>query len=183
MAWIKTIAEGQAEDDHLRTLYKKYGDPFDGVDNILKIHSLNPESLRHHYDLYKHLMTGQSRLSRMQREMIAVVVSAANGCDYCLTRHRDGLFQLTKNQVLVDTIAANYREADVGEKDVAMMAYAEKLTRTPNEMTPKDVGALRDVGFKDSEILDIAQVTAYHNFVNRTALGLGVELEPRFKDD
>ena len=68
--------------DDLRTLYKKYRDPFEGVDNILKIHSLNPTSLRHHYDFYKHLMTGRSGLSRMQREMIAVVTSVANGCHY-----------------------------------------------------------------------------------------------------
>jgi alkylhydroperoxidase family enzyme len=82
MAWIRMIREDEPKDDRLRTLYKKYGDPFEGVDNILKIHSLNPESLQHHYDLYKHLMTGQSGLSGMQREMIAVVVSATNGCHY-----------------------------------------------------------------------------------------------------
>lgn len=81
MAWIKMIAEDQAT-GQLKTYYKKYGDPFEGVDNILKIHSLNPESLRHHYDLYKHLMAGKSGLSRMQREMIAVVVSKLNGCHY-----------------------------------------------------------------------------------------------------
>ena len=82
MAWIKTIKEGESEDDLLRELYKKYGDPFEGVDNILKIHSLNPRSMRLHYDLYKHLMAGRSGLSRMQREMIAVVVSTANDCHY-----------------------------------------------------------------------------------------------------
>ena len=81
MAWIRTIDEDDAT-GYLKTLYKKYGSPFEGVDNILKIHSLNPESLRFHYDLYKHLMTGKSGLSRMQREMIAVVVSAANECHY-----------------------------------------------------------------------------------------------------
>jgi uncharacterized peroxidase-related enzyme len=66
----------------LRTYYKKYGSPFEGVDNILKIHSLNPDSLRHHYEMYNHLMTGPSGLSRMQREMIAVVVSKLNACHY-----------------------------------------------------------------------------------------------------
>lgn len=81
MAWIKMIAEEDAH-DHLRALYKKYGDPFEGVDNILKIHSLDPRSLQLHYDLYKHLMTGKSGLSRMQREMIAIVTSVANNCHY-----------------------------------------------------------------------------------------------------
>lgn len=81
MAWIKMIKEGEAQ-GYLKELYKKYGDPFEGVDNILKIHSLNPPSLRNHYELYKHLLTGTSGLSRMQREMIAVVVSKVNGCHY-----------------------------------------------------------------------------------------------------
>ena len=81
MAWIKMVDEDQAT-GHLKTYYQKYGSPSQGVDNILKIHSLNPESLRHHYDMYKHLMAGRSGLSRMQREMIAVVVSKLNACHY-----------------------------------------------------------------------------------------------------
>jgi len=183
MAWIKVIREGEAEDDRLRTFYKKYGDPFEGVDNILKIHSLNPESLWHHYDLYKQLMTGKSGLSRMQREMIAVVVSKANDCYYCLTHHRESLFQLTKNETLCDTVASDYRNADVAEKDVALMSFAESLTRQPGDMGHSDVKALREAGFRDGDILDIVQVTAYYNFVNRMAQGLGVELEPRWNAD
>ncbi len=81
MAWIEVIKEDDAR-GYLKTLYKKFGNPFEGVDNILKIHSLNPESLKYHYDLYKHLSSGRSGLSRMQREMIAVVVSGANNCHY-----------------------------------------------------------------------------------------------------
>ena len=81
MAWIRVVDEEHAT-GYLKSLYKKYGDPFEGVDNILSIHSLNPESLKHHYDMYKHLMAGKSGLSRMQREMIAVVVSQINGCHY-----------------------------------------------------------------------------------------------------
>lgn len=81
MAWIKTIGEDDAQ-DQLKTYYRKYGDPFSGVDNILKVHGLDPESLRHHYELYKHLMLERSGLSRMQREMIAIVVSRINACHY-----------------------------------------------------------------------------------------------------
>lgn len=81
MPWIRQVNEDRAA-GQLKTYYKKYGDPFSGVDNILKIHSLNPESLRHHYELYKHLMRGPSNLSRMQREMIGVVVSKLNACHY-----------------------------------------------------------------------------------------------------
>jgi uncharacterized peroxidase-related enzyme len=180
MAWIKVIKEGEAENDLLREFYKKYGDPFAGVDNIMKIHSLNPESMWKHYDYYKHIMTGRSGLSRMQREMIAVVISAENKCEYCLAHHRENLMQLTGNQSLCDKVATEYSAADVGDKDIAMMGFAQRLTRDPGAMKHKDAKELREVGFKDGEILDIVQVTAYFNFVNRMANGLGVELEPRF---
>ena len=81
MAWIRTIDETDAE-GVLQEHYGKMAEPSGSVDNILKIHSLNPRSLRAHFDLYKTLMRGRSPLSRVQREMIAVVVSAANRCHY-----------------------------------------------------------------------------------------------------
>ena len=81
MAWIKMIQESEAV-GRLKELYEKYTEPWGGVDNILKIHSLNVKSLQTHFDLYVHLMRGKSDLSRVQREMIAVVVSAVNRCHY-----------------------------------------------------------------------------------------------------
>lgn len=82
MAWIKVIDENKA-DGELRHLYEKYTDSsWGGVDNILKIHSLNPPSLAAHYELYKNLMRGSRDLSHIRREMIAVVVSALNRCAY-----------------------------------------------------------------------------------------------------
>jgi len=81
MAWIKVISEAEAT-GRLKALYDKYAEPSGAVDNILKIHSLNAKSLQTHFDLYAHLMRGRSELSRAQREMIAVVASAANQCHY-----------------------------------------------------------------------------------------------------
>ncbi len=81
MAWIRTIDEEEAEGE-LRELYSRMTEPGGGVDNILKIHSLNPGSLRGHFEFYKTLMRGRSPLSRIQREMIAVVVSVTNDCHY-----------------------------------------------------------------------------------------------------
>jgi len=82
MAWIEMISDTDVRDDYLRSLYEKYGNASEGVDHIIKIHSLNPKSMQLHYDFYKHLMAGRSGLSRMQREMIAVVVSKQNDCHY-----------------------------------------------------------------------------------------------------
>lgn len=81
MAWIEVIMELDAK-GMLKDLYDRYEEAPGMVDNILKIHSLNVKSLKHHYDLYTHLMRGRSDLSRVQREMIAVVVSALNRCRY-----------------------------------------------------------------------------------------------------
>lgn len=81
MAWIHMIPEDRAQ-GRLRKLYEKLVEPWGGVDHILKIHSLNPPSLAAHFELYRTLMRGRSGLSRVEREMIAVVVSAANRCEY-----------------------------------------------------------------------------------------------------
>lgn len=81
MAWIKIIHEDEAQDE-LKKLYNELIEPWGGVDNIMKIHSLNPASLTGHFELYKTLMRGSSDLTRKQREMIAVVVSALNRCKY-----------------------------------------------------------------------------------------------------
>ena len=81
MAWIKMIMEDEAT-GRLKELYEKYTEPWGGVDNILKIHSLNVKSLKGHFDLYSHLMRGRSDLSRAQREMIGIVVSVDNHCHY-----------------------------------------------------------------------------------------------------
>jgi len=81
MAWIDVIPEGEAR-GRLKELYDKYTEAWGGVDNIIKIHSLNAKSMQVHYELYAHLMRGPSDLSKVQREMIAVVVSAINKCHY-----------------------------------------------------------------------------------------------------
>ncbi len=81
MAWIRMIDEDEA-DEKLSELYARMREPWGGVDNIMKIHSLNPRSLQGHFEFYGALMRGRSPLSRAQREMIAVVVSAANRCHY-----------------------------------------------------------------------------------------------------
>ncbi|KAA3644961.1 MAG: peroxidase [Chloroflexi bacterium] len=81
MAWIKMVPEDEAS-GRLKELYAQYTEPWGGVDNIMKIHSLNPKSMKTHFDLYAHLMRGKSDLSRVQREMIAIVTSVTNHCHY-----------------------------------------------------------------------------------------------------
>lgn len=84
---------------------------------------------------------------------------------------------------LLAAIEADWRTADLGIKSAAMLEYAEKLTRTPQEMKEQDVVALRKADFTDRDILDICEVVAYYAYVNRIADGLGVQLETWIDND
>jgi uncharacterized peroxidase-related enzyme len=117
----------------------------------------------------------------MQREMIGIVVSAANSCRYGIRHHGKDLFQLTKNNFLIKAMEGHFTTADIPQKDVAMLHYARKLTLEPDKIQKTDIDALRAAGFKDVDILDIAQIAAYTSFENRLAMGLGVEIEDALK--
>ena len=148
MAWIKTITEADAKDD-LKEKYNELIEPWGGVDNILKIHSLNPESLDAHVKLYKTIMYGKSPIKRRDREMIAVVVSTINHCHYWIAHHGEGLLKLTKDDVLVKQLKADYKLADISPSQMAMLDYAAKLTSRPSDMIESDLIKLRDNGFND----------------------------------
>lgn len=94
-----------------------------------------------------------------------------------MKHHGAGLRKLINDDVLVGQLKKDFRVAEIDEKDRAMLDYAAKLTLEPWNMSEKDVAELREKGFSDEAILDIAQVTGYFAFVNRLADGLGVELE------
>jgi uncharacterized peroxidase-related enzyme len=83
---------------------------------------------------------------------------------------------------LVIKIAHDYRSAGLDRKDLAMLEYAEKMTLQPSAMTAHDVERLREAGWSDREILDIAALTAYRNFITRVADALGVELTEGYQN-
>ena len=176
MAWINVINEEKATGS-LNDQYKNLIEPWGGVDNILKIHSLNPESLDAHVRLYKMAMYGKSSIQRREREMIAVVVSTINQCHYWIIHHGEGLLKLTKNKTLVKQLKSDYKLAEITPEQMAMLDYSVKLTERPGDMILEDVERLKDAGFNDRAILDINQIVAYFAYVNRVADGLGVELE------
>ncbi len=93
------------------------------------------------------------------------------------------MLRLTNNEALVKHLQSDWKQADLSDADRQMLIYAEKLTLTPWDMVEQDVIALRDLGFSDSAILDINQVTSYYAYVNRLADGLGVELEDYVKGE
>jgi uncharacterized peroxidase-related enzyme len=177
MSWIHEIDEAHA-DGALAQIYERLLRERGKVANILKVHSLNPGAMDAHLTLYMNIMFQRSGLSRYEREAIAVTVSAANDCDYCVTHHAESLRRYEKDETVVERIAsADY--AELPERLTAMLLFATALTRYPGESREAHVRSLREAGLDDGEILDATLVVAYFNFVNRIALGLGVE----FTDD
>jgi uncharacterized peroxidase-related enzyme len=174
MALIDTIDEADATGD-LAALYDDIISSRGKLANILKIHSLNPQVLEAHLELYDAVLFGRSPLRRAEREAIAVVVSAANGCAYCVRHHGEALNAYWKDEGRVTQLADDFRQADLDPKLEAACAFADRLTRTPDGPSEDAVDALRDAGWDDRAILDVTLVTAYFNFVNRIANALGVE--------
>ena len=150
------------------------------VPNVLRVFALRPRHLLAWWAYYDELMREESGLTKAQREMIAVVVSATNRCHYCIVSHSAALRKLTKDPDLVDRLATGYKYADLDARERAMLDFAVKLTEASDRCSDEDVDALREAGWNDEEIMDIAQVAAMFNFTNRLASGLGWVPNPEY---
>ncbi len=177
MSWIEEIEASEA-DGELATLYDDLVRQRGKISNILKVHSLNPAALGRHLELYMTLMFGKSGLSRLEREAVAVVVSATNECDYCVAHHREALSRYVEDEETLDMLSAADGLETLEPRLSNIVRHAEKLTSAPAAMTESDLGELRAVGLSDRDILDLTLVVSYFNFVNRIALGLGVDFSP-----
>ncbi len=173
MSWIDEIEVSEA-DGKLAEMYAALIRQRGKISNILKVHSLNPEALGNHLDLYMTLMFGKSGLSRAERESIAVVVSANNDCEYCVNHHVEALKRFIDDEETLTMLAKADGLETLEPRLSNIVRHAEKLTNAPVAMTESDLGELRAVGLSDSDILDLTLIVAYFNFVNRIALGLGV---------
>ncbi|HBR56702.1 MAG TPA: peroxidase [Blastocatellia bacterium] len=177
MAFIRVINEHEAE-GRLKEIYDDLVEKRGKIAEVHKIQSLNPETIVNHMDLYMSIMFGQSPLKRVQREMIAVIVSAANRCVYCQAHHAAAVNHYWKDEGRVGLLRSDYTQLDLSPLDRRLCDYARALTISPGEDTEKAfIAPLRDSGLDDRGILDATLVIAYFNFVNRIVLGLGVELE------
>ena len=141
------------------------------VPNVLRAHAFDIEKLNTFTALYNDLMLGDSNLSKLEREMIAVVVSSYNRCFYCLAAHGAAVRQLSGDPKLGEMLVMNYRVAPLDARQRAMLDFALQLTRASAEVEEADRQALRDVGFSDRDIWDIANVAAFFNMTNRVASG------------
>ena len=195
MAWIKTIPFDAAT-GKLKQLYARVTGPGNNVDNIMMMHSLRPHTMEGHMAIYKYVLHHRdNEIPKWFLEVLGVWVSALNSCDYCFEHHFAGMKRLLRDDEKADAIRAAITAKDVDAAPLdgpqqAAMIYARKLTVKPSDMNEADVGALRDAGWDDGDILEINQVVAYFAYANRTVLGLGcstkgdvIGLSPGNSDD
>ncbi|MBS1262133.1 MAG: hypothetical protein MAG453_01472 [Calditrichaeota bacterium] len=177
MAWIRVIDERDAGGE-LKRAYDRVAGKRGRLSNVLKIQSLHPRSVTAHLDLYTTLMFEREHLSREQCELIGVAVSATNRCPYCVRHHSEALNKYWRDHNRTASYAIDPGSFPLPAKERAIVDYAIRLTRAPGEMRENDVRSLRDAGLSDTQILLVNQITSYFNYVNRSVLGLGVEIEP-----
>jgi uncharacterized peroxidase-related enzyme len=172
LSWLRVPAEEDAP-AAVQELYGKANEKLGFIPNVLRVYALRPRHLELWNAFYDDLMRGDSTLTRPQREMIAVVVSTANRCHYCIVSHSAYLRKLTGDPVLVEQLRTNYKYAELEPRERAMLDFAVKLTEQSAACTEADVEALREAGWTDEDVMDIAEVAAMFNFTNRLASGLG----------
>jgi uncharacterized peroxidase-related enzyme len=149
--------------------FKKCEQKLGFVPNVLLAYAFDNTKLEPFVAMYNELMLGESGLSRLDREMIAVAVSSQNRCYYCLTAHGAAVRQYSGNPVLGEHLVMNYRAARTGRRERAMLDFAVKLTATPWSVEDADRERLRRAGFSDRDIWDISAVAGFFNMSNRVA--------------
>jgi uncharacterized peroxidase-related enzyme len=150
------------------------------VPNVLLAYAFDEKKLRAFTDMYNDLMLGESGLSKLEREMIAVAVSSINHCYYCLTAHGAAVRQLSGEPVLGEMMVMNFRAADLSDRQRAMLEFAVKLTEEPAKIVETDRAALRQAGFTDRDIWDIASTAAFFNMSNRVAAAVDMRPNPEY---
>lgn len=170
----------QAElDAETQAYFDKCTEKLGLIPNVLQSYAFDLAKLRAFTAMYNDLMLAPSGLSKAEREMIAVAVSSENKCVYCLTAHGAALRQMT-SPALAETIAQNWRAADLDPRQRAMLAFATKLTRIPQDIEAQDREALKAAGFSDRDIWDISAVTSFYNMSNRMAAAVEMQPNPEY---
>ena len=150
------------------------------VPNVLKAYAFDIDKLNAFTAMYNDLMLGESGLSKLEREMIAVVVSSINKCFYCLVAHGQAVRALSGDPKLGEMLVMNWRVADLNLRQRAMLAFVEKVTVASATIEEADRQGLRDAGFSDADIFDITDTAAFFNFTNRMAHGLDMMPNPDY---
>ena len=168
-SWFPVPSEAELPAD-LQRLFAKARERIGFVPNVFRVYAFRPQRLSAWFAHFRQLHEPTEGLSAADREMVAVVVSAANGCLYCLVAHGAALREELGEPVLGERISYDWRRADLDPRRRAICAYAEKLTLRPREVTRDDLQTLLDAGLSTGEAWDVAELAAMYNLTNRMAM-------------
>ncbi len=180
-AWIKMITDEEADDNLLEVL-NLARTPHGTVDNVMRVHSLRPNTMRGHVVLYRAVLHDEANtLPMWLQETISSYVSILNRCSYSLANHWANASHLIDDKAragkIEQALHARQPELVFDDAELALLQYSEKLTLSPGEMKKADVDDLKSKGIDDGQILETNQIVCYFNYVNRSLNGLGVTTE------
>lgn len=177
---IYDLPDFDALDDDTKRYFEVCQEKLGMVPNVLRTFSVNQDKLRAFGAYYNSLMLGESRLSKLEREMIAVVVSSANRCFYCLVAHGQAVRKLSGDPQLGEMLVMNYRVAELSNRQRAMLDFAWALTTAPWEIDTSHRTALTDAGLTQDEIFDLSDVIGFFNMSNRFAIASDMMPNPEY---
>ena len=177
-SWIKMINDDDADAD-LKEALDAARTPHGTIDNVMRVHSLRPNTMHGHIKLYRAVLHDEANtLPTWLQEVIGSYVSALNECDYSYANHWKNAAHLISDKSRADAIEDALKRrclTDVFDgAELALLQYAETLTLTPGKMKEANVRALQNAGLDDGQILEANQIIGYFNYVNRCLNGLGV---------
>ena len=167
-----SVPDSATLDEDLKALFARCVEKLGLVPNVLRAYSLRPNRLRNFMAMYDELMLAPSGLSKLEREMVAVVVSSANRCYYCLVAHGQAVRQLSGDPELGEMLVMNHRVARLEPRQRAMLDFAWKLTSEPAAIGEADRAGLCAAGLGEAEIFDLVETIGFFNLSNRVASGL-----------
>jgi uncharacterized peroxidase-related enzyme len=173
ISWFPVPGEEELP-ENLRKLFNKARERIGFVPNVFRVFSFRPERLSAWFAHYKQLHEPTDRLNAAEREMIAVAVSMANGCLYCLVAHGAALREALGDPIRADRITLDYKRAGLGAKMEAVLDFAVKLTKAPTDCLQADIEHLRGLGLTQEEVWDVIEIAAMYNFTNRMASATGM---------
>ena len=150
------------------------------IPNVMLVLSRRPAEFRAFMAYHDALMDGESGLSKAEREMIVVATSGVNHCQYCVVAHGAILRIRSKNPLIADQVAVNYRQADISQRERAILDYAMKVSRNSSEVTQADRDTAKAAGLSDEDIWDIASISAFFAMSNRLASATEMRPNPEF---
>lgn len=139
------------------------------IPNVFLVLAKRPAEFRAFFDYHDALMEKESNLTKGEREMIVVATSGYNQCQYCVVAHGAILRVREKNPLIADQIAVNYHNADITPRQKAMLDFAVKVSQSAQEVSDTDINELKQHGFNDEDVWDIAGIAAFFGLSNRMA--------------